>query len=138
MKKRIALVLVLAVVVLVFPFAAEASPPQAFYLVKGNCGPDTCEILESNFQQLEGGVVYYLGPILGKDHPAPLFLSSAVLLVGTDGSTASGQFRWVGDRGYWTLRQGTGSLAGLHGEGAMCTDAGWETFTLTGFYHFAP
>lgn len=48
-----------------------------------------------------------------------------------------GQVRQVGDHGYFTLRQGEGTLAGLHAVGRIEWLEG-DTFSLEGTYHLDP
>jgi hypothetical protein len=48
-----------------------------------------------------------------------------------------GQVRWVGDHGYFTLRQGEATLAGLHAVGRIDWLEG-DTHPLEGTYHLDP
>lgn len=141
MKKLMTIGIVTLLVTLTVTVTAQAAPPRHFYLEKVCADPVApfCDLQNAQpagvLGVLNGGRLEYLGPIILKTDPH-LFVSSEVVLTGTDGSTVQGHFRWVGDHGYFTLRQGTGALAGLHAEGVIEYVEG-ATFSLTGAYHFS-
>jgi hypothetical protein len=124
-----ALLLVLTVV------SAYASPPDYFYLEKV-CDPDApfCDLQNANpFTGLNGGLIEYLtcAPALDK------FLCKVVLTTANWDGKVYGQVRWVSDHGYFTLRQGEGTLAGLHAVGRIDWLEG-DAFSLEGTYHLDP
>jgi hypothetical protein len=116
--------------------SAYASPPEYFYLEKVCADPDSpfCDLQNADpFTGLNGGQIEYLTCA-----PAPDKWLCAVMLTTADGDGAvSGRVRWVGDRGYFTLGHGTGTLAGLHSVGRIDWLEG-DTFSLEGTYHLDP
>jgi hypothetical protein len=119
----------------------QAAPPQPFYLEKvcdyppnvPLCGLQGAD-LTSPYAVLNGGAVEYLGPVEFENAAGIYVISSEVLLTAPDGSTVSGHFVWVADSGYFTLRQGTGALAGFHAQGVIEWKEG-VVYSLTGTYH---
>jgi hypothetical protein len=125
-----ALLLVLAVV------SAYASPPDYFYLEKVCSDPDSpfCDLQNAEpFANLNGGQVEYLACA-----PVPDKWLCEVVFTTVDGDgKIYGQVRWVSDHGYFTLRQGEGTLTGLHAVGRIDSVEG-DTFSLEGTYHLDP
>jgi hypothetical protein len=126
-----------AVLLLVLPVvSAYASPPTYFYLEKVCSDPDSpfCDLQSADpFTGLDGGQIEYLTCA-----PAPdKFLCEVVLTTASGDSKVYGRVRWVSDHGYFTLRQGEGTLAGLHSVGRIDWLEG-DTFSLEGTYHLDP
>lgn len=137
MKKFLISGMVALLVALMVTMAAQAAPPQPLYFEKV-CDLATleCTIQSSDLTQvdLNVGTLRYLGPVLGNPHG---FIISSEVLLEVDGGTAMGHFVWLIDHGYFTFRQGTGSLAGFHARGEIAYVSG-VTWSLTGTYHFKP
>ena len=135
MKKLIVMALVILLITLVVA-AVEASKPDYFYLEKVCADPDSpfCDLRAANpFTDLNGGQLEYLSCAPATDK----FLCAVVLTTESGDGAVSGRVRWVSDHGYFTLRQGTGSLAGLHAVGRI--DFLYDrTFSLEGTYHVEP
>jgi hypothetical protein len=116
--------------------SAYASPPDYFYLEKVCSNPDSpfCDLQNADpFADLNGGLIEYLTCA-----PAPdKFLCEVVFTTANGGGKVNGQVRWVSDHGYFTLRQGEGTLAGLHAVGRIDWLEG-DTFSLEGTYHVDP
>jgi hypothetical protein len=125
-----ALLLVLTVV------SAYASRPDYFYLEKVCSDPDSafCDLQKADpFTGLDEGQIEYLTCA-----PAPdKWLCEVELTTARGDGTVSGRVRWVSDHGYFTLRHGTGTLAGLHAVGRIDWLEG-DTFSLEGTYHVDP
>jgi len=125
-----ALLLVLTVV------SAYASPPTYFYLEKVCSDPDSpfCDLQNADpFTDLNEGQIEYL---TCAPHPDK-YLCEVVLTTANGDGKVYGRVRWVSDHGYFTLRRGEGTLAGLHAVGRI----GWlegDTFSLKGTYHRDP
>jgi len=119
--------------------AVQAAPPDDLYFEKDcfSTFPPSCTIQNSNLTEvdLNGGTLTYLGPVIFNPHG--LIISSQVRL-DVDGGTAMGHFVFVLDHGYFTFRQGTGSLAGFHARGEIGPPDANFVFALTGTYHFKP
>jgi hypothetical protein len=121
--------------------AVQAAPPQPFYLEKvcdyppgvPLCGLQGAEF-NSPYAILNGGTVEYLGPAEFENPAGIYIISSEVLLTAADGSQISGHFTWVSESGYFTLRQGTGTLSGFHAQGVIEWKEG-AVYSLTGTYH---
>ena len=125
-----ALLLVLPVV------SAYASTPDYFYLEKVCSDPDSpfCDLQNADpFADLNGGLIEYLTCA-----PAPdKFLCEVVFTTASEDGKVYGQVRWVSDHGYFTLRQGEGTLARLHAVGRIDW-LGADTYSLEGTYHLDP
>jgi hypothetical protein len=133
---------------LLMPAAATAGPPQDFSFQKDCPGAEPyCVIHDASapFELLDGMAVWYVGPGNPGKMVGDLTYLSYEVTIGPsqDEILATGHFRWLGTKGSWTIRDGTGPLEGLHAEGAMafvgCDAAGYVcTYELTGRYHIAP
>jgi hypothetical protein len=133
-KLAICGVAVLLLVLSVVP--AYASPPDYFYLEKVCSDPDSpfCDLQNADpFVGLNGGQIEYLtcAPVPDK------FLCGVALTTANEDGKVYGQVRWVSDHGYFTLRRGEGTLAGLHAVGRIDWLEG-DTFSLEGTYHLDP
>ena len=125
-----ALLLVLPVV------SAYASTPDYFYLEKVCSDPDSpfCDLQNADpFADLNGGLIEYL---TCAPHPDK-WLCEVVFITANGDGAVYGRVRWVSDHGYFTLRQGNGTLAGLHAVGRIDWLEG-DTFSLEGTYHLDP
>jgi hypothetical protein len=60
-----------------------------------------------------------------------------VLTTADEDGTVYGRVRWVSDHGYFTLRRGEGTLAGLHAVGRI-DYLGDDVYSLEGTYHVDP
>lgn len=130
--KRLAIVWALAMIlVLAATMAAEASPPEYFYLEKV-CDVDPCVIQKSNVEVLNGGTISYNYRMLDEER---LFLSAQVD-IDVSGGSAVGYFVFLGDHGYFTIQQGTGVLLGFHATGTIGRKGQSAIFPLEGKYHF--
>jgi len=133
-KLAICGVAVLLLVLSVVP--AYASPPDYFYLEKVCSDPDSpfCDLQNADpFTDLNGGQIEYLTCA-----PAPdKWLCEVAFTTADEEGKVYGQVRWVSDHGYFTLRQGEGTLAGLHAVGRIDWLEG-DTFSLEGTYHVDP
>lgn len=113
-----------------------ASPPEYFYLEKVCSDPESpfCALQAADpLTTLNGGQIEYLTCA-----PAPDKFLCEVVLTTLDGDgKVYGRVRWVSDHGYFTLRQGEGTLAGLHAVGRIEWVSG-DTFSLEGTYHLDP
>jgi hypothetical protein len=139
MKKLLVMALVILLIMLVVA-VVEASKPEYFYLEKVCSDPESSFCVLQNaypFENLNGGLIEYLSCAPATDK----FLCAVELTTGSDyeDGSVSGRVRFVSDHGYFTLRQGTGSLAGLHAVGRielLSEETG--TFSLEGSYHVEP
>lgn len=133
MKKLIVMALVILLLTMVVA-AVEASKPDYFYLEKDCVDSPICDLQNADpFTNLNGGQLEYLSCAPATDK----FLCAVALTTGSGDGAVSGRVRWVSDHGYFTLRQGTGSLAGLHAVGRI--DFLYDrTFSLEGTYHVEP
>jgi hypothetical protein len=126
----VALLLALTVV------STYASPPDTFYLEKVCPDPESpfCDLQNADpFTDLNGGQIEYLTCA-----PAPdKFLCEVVLTTAGDDGAVYGRVRWVSDHGYFTLRRGEGTLAGLHAVGRI-DGLGGDIYSLKGTYHMDP
>jgi hypothetical protein len=135
MKKLLVMALAILSITLVVT-AVEASKPDYFYLEKVCPDPDSpfCDLQAAEpFTGLNGGQIEYLSCAPATDK----WLCEVVLTTKSGDGSVSGRVRWVSDHGYFTLRRGTGSLAGLHAVGRI----DWlhdDTFSLEGTYHVEP
>jgi hypothetical protein len=126
----VALLLALTVV------SAYASPPDYFYLEKVCADPYSpfCDLQNADpFTDLNGGLIEYL---TCAPHPDK-FLCEVVLTTAGGEGTVYGRVRWVSDHGYFTLRRGEGTLAGLHAVGRI-DFLGDDIYSLEGTYHMDP
>jgi hypothetical protein len=126
----VALLLALTVV------SAYASPPDTFYLEKVCPDPESpfCDLQNADpFTDLNGGQIEYLTCAAAPDK----WLCEVVLTTADTEGTVYGRVRWVSDHGYFTLRRGEGTLAGLHAVGRIDWLEG-DTFSLEGTYHVDP
>ena len=141
MRKLLIVGMFALLVPLLAVMTAQAAPPQPFYLEKvcdyppgvPLCGLQGADV-SGPYAMLNGGTVEYLGPAEFENPAGIYIISSEVLLTGADGSTITGHFTWVADSGYFTLRQGTGALAGFHAQGVIQWKEG-AVYSLTGTYH---
>ncbi|MGW8181764.1 MAG: hypothetical protein ACWGQW_23790 [bacterium] len=137
MKKLLVMVLVVLLTALVLT-VVEASTPEYFYLEKVCSDPESpfCDLQNADpFTNLNGGMIEYLSCAPATDK----FLCAVELTTADEQGTVAGRVRWVSDHGYFTLRRGTGTLAGLHAVGRielLNEDTG--TFSLEGTYHIEP
>lgn len=125
-----ALLLVLTVV------SVYASPPEYFYLEKVCSDPDSpfCDLQNAvPLVGLNDGQIEYLTCASAPDK----WLCEVVLTTADGEGTVYGRVRWVSDHGYFTLRRGEGTLAGLHAVGRIDWLEG-DTFSLEGTYHVDP
>ena len=127
--------------------SAATPPEQGFEIVKvcPTAGdPAACDIVSSTpFHRLGGGPDQLRRPgaagdaVLPGDRPGDPDRADGRGLV-----WVRGQIRFIGEAGKFTLRQGEGSLAGLHATGTIAytgtTRDGRSAFTLTGQYHVDP
>ena len=107
-----ALLLVLTVV------SVYASPPDYFYLEKVCSDPDSpfCDLQNADpLDDLNGGQIEYKTCASAPDK----FLCKVVLTTANGDGMVYGRVRWVSDHGYFTLRRGEGTLAGLHAVGRI-------------------
>lgn len=134
--KKLVICGVAALLLVLSAVSAYASTPDYFYLEKVCSDPDSpfCDLQNADpFVGLNGGQVEYLTCA-----PAPeKFLCEVVLTMADREGKAYGQVRWVSDHGYFTLRQGEGTLTGLHAVGRIDWLEG-DTFSLEGTYHVDP
>jgi hypothetical protein len=125
-----ALLLVLIVV------SVCASSPNYFYLEEVCSDPDSpfCDLQSADpFTGLNGGKIEYL-----TGAPAPeKWLCEVVLTTASGDGMVYGRVRLVSDHGYFTLRQGKGSLAGLYAIGRMDWLEG-DKISLEGTYRLNP
>ena len=124
-----ALLLVLAIV------SAYASPSDYFYLETVCSNPDSpfCDLQNADpFTGLNEGQVEYLTCACPDK-----WLREMVLTTANGDGKVYGRVRWVSDHGYFTLRHGEGTLAGLHAVGRIDLLEG-DTFSLEGTYHLDP
>lgn len=137
--------LVMGVVGAVAP-SAGSPPMDGFRLVK-LCptadDPAACDIVAAEpFEQLVGGRISYEDRVYWENPAGFTFeIARVTLTTGDDSGIVMGQVRWLKDSGKFTLRQGTGSLAGLHARGTVdyTGDVGDQAeFTLVGTYHVQP
>ena len=137
MKKLLISGMVALLVGLMVTMAVQAAPPQPLDFEKDcfSTFPPLCTIQNSTLSILEGGTLEYLGPVLGNPHG---FIVSSEVLLEVDGGTAMGHATFVLDHGYFTFRQGTGSLEGFHARGEIGPPDANFVFALTGTYHFKP
>ena len=126
--------------------SAGTPPMDDFRLVK-LCptadDPAACDIVVSEpFEELVGGRISYQDRVLWVNPAGFTFeIARVTLTTGDDSGMVMGQFRWLKDSGKFTLRQGSGSLAGLHARGTVeyTGDVGTQAeFTLVGTYHVQP
>jgi len=127
---------------------SAASPPRnTFEIVKlcPSAGDDaSCDIVASTpFTELVGGRIIYDDRVYWENPAGWTFEIARVTLTtpGDAGTVVRGQVRWIRDSGLITLRQGSGTLAGLHGTGVVeyTGDVGAQSkFTLTGTWHIDP
>lgn len=138
-------IVVLMIAMLAVP-TAQASPREDFYLEKlcpNADNPNACDIVSADpFSQLVGGQIIYTDRVLWENPAHHMFEIARIELTTGDGSGgASGQIRWLGDHGLFTIMQGTGSLAGLKANGRVDyageVDGRW-LYKLTGTYHMDP
>ena len=103
--------------------------------------PAACEIISSTpFTELEGGRISYDDRVL-RETPTYREIARVTLTGPGDDILVRGQIRFIGEAGKFTLRQGAGSLAGLHATGTVQfigVDGDQFLFTLTGRYHIDP
>lgn len=105
--------------------------------------PAACDIIASEpFGQLVGGRISYEDRVLWENPAGFTFeIARVTLTTGNNTGKVMGQVRWLKDSGKFTLRQGSGSLAGLHAVGTVeytGEDGDRYLYTLTGRYHLAP
>jgi hypothetical protein len=126
-----------AVLLLVLPIVSVyASPPDDFYLEKVCPDPDSpfCDLQSADpFADLNGGQIEYLTCAPASDK----WLCKVVLTTADEEGAVYGRVSWVSDHGYFTLRRGEGTLAGLHAVGRVDWLEG-DTYSLTGTYHVDP
>jgi len=136
-KKVLISGMVALLVALMVTMAVQAAPPEPFYFEKDCSTFPTCTIQNSDLAEvdLNGGTLTYDGPVLGNPHG---FIISSEVLLEIDGGTAMGHFTFVLDHGYFTFRQGTGSLEGFHAQGEIGWFEGTWVFPMEGTYHFKP
>jgi hypothetical protein len=147
MKKRYWFASLLAVMALLLAVgAAQAAPPQPFYLEKICDQPTSCLLQNAAppFDVLNGGRIYYFDHTFFANPAGIMKESAVVLLMSADGlHSLSGSVSWVlhdGDFiGRYTIHSGTGALAGVHANGIVDVIS-WDTatFSLTGNYFVAP
>ena len=134
--KKLVICGVVALLLVLSAVSAYASTPDYFYLEKVCSAPDSpfCALQNADpFGGLNGGQIEYLTCA-----PAPdKWLCETVLTTANGDGKVYGQVRWVSDHGYFTLRRGEGTLAGLHAEGHIDWLEG-DTFSLEGTYHVDP
>jgi hypothetical protein len=134
--KKLVICGVAALLLMLSVASAYASPPDYFYLEKVCSDPDSpfCDLQNADpFTGLNGGQIEYLTCA-----PAPVkSLCEVVLTTANEDGKVYGQVRWVSDHGYFTLRQGEGTLTGLHAVGRIDWLEG-DTFSLEGTYHLDP
>jgi hypothetical protein len=134
--KKLAICGVAALLLVLTVVSAYASPPDYFYLEKVCSDPDSpfCDLQNADpFADLGGGQIEYLtcAPVPDK------WLCEVVLSTADEDGKIYGHVRWVSDHGYFTLRQGEGTLAGLHAVGRIDW-LGGATYSLEGTYHVDP
>lgn len=144
MKKILISATIALLVGLLVTMAAQAAPPQPFYIEKTCDLPYSCLLHDADtypFTVLNGGRIYYFDRAYFANPAGNAKESADVLLVSADGnSMLRGHVSWVlhdGDfYGRYTLYEGTGELAGLHVQGVVGV-LDWTTFTffLKGTYH---
>jgi hypothetical protein len=134
--KKLVICGVAALLLVLTVASTYAMSPSYFYVEKVCWDPDSpfCDLQNADpFTGLNGGQLEYLTCA-----PAPdKWLCEVELTTASGEGTVSGRVRWVSDHGYFTLRHGTGTLAGLHAVGRIDWLEG-DTFSLEGTYHIEP
>lgn len=127
--------------------SAGTPPTDGFQLVK-LCptadDPAACDIVDASepFRQLIGGRISYEDRVYWENPAGFTFeIARVTLTTGDDSGMVMGQIRWLQDSGKFTLRQGAGSLTGLHASGTVEYTGdrdGRAEFTVAGTYHLQP
>jgi hypothetical protein len=134
--KKLVICGVVALLLALTVASAYASPPAPFYLEKFCPDPESpfCDLQSADpFEGLNGGLIEYLTCAPAQDK----FLCEVVLTTADEDGTVYGRVRWVSDHGYFTLRRGEGTLAGLHAVGRI-DFLGDDIYSLKGTYHMDP
>jgi len=142
-----AIMLALLFVLALVTFSVQAAPPNDFYLEKvcpSLSNPYACDIQNASpFTQLDGGQINYFDRVLWTNPAGFVFeIAKIEITTGDDSGVTTGQVRWIRDHGLYTLRSGSGNLAGLHATGRVefvgMTEDGRYLYALTGTYHVDP
>jgi len=117
------------------PGTAGTAPHGVLLLTKTCDAIDHCTVITSSSGPFPlGSDVNYLGPLLEAR------TTSRILVTTPGGDTADGHcsVSYRTGTGTCVITGGTGTLAGLHANLEVSSDASFTVFTWEGRYHFAP